>query len=369
MSNDWLETLESPDWHAIAVGQEAALKSARGLLGAHSWTEPMKAPVPDWLIPGLLQRKALHVISSDKGCYKTWLGLSYLVAGIYGLPVLGEQPLRRFSTLYVAADSPDWDIGEQLRKLLKAHDLKPVPGDSFVLPFGIQFTNDTHVRALIDLIAAYSIDHLVIDVKGYTQGHLKENDDGDQMLYYRVMKNFRDKMDMAVTILHHFGKINKTARGAGTVEQAAEHCFHLFKTKTGVRLYREKIRGDELWTERLFTLGHQNEGRLLLPVEASLAQPAELSGEGRAGSETSLHLPDKEPEKDCILSALSSPKTREQLVTIAISAGRTAKWLDNRLQYLKRQGKIIADAGTWTLCASSSASTSATTSTPSPAQN
>ena len=348
-TSNWLDALEAPDWHAIAASQEAALASSRALLGARPWTEPLRAPVPDWLIPGLLQRKAIHVISSDKGCYKTWLGLSYLVAGIYGLPVLGEQPTCRFSTLYVAADSPDWDIGAQLSKLLAAHSLKPLPGDSFILPYGVQFTNDAHVTALIDLIAAWGIDHLAIDVKGYTQGHLDENLDSDQMLYYRVMKHFRDKLDLAVTIFHHFGKTNKTARGAGTVEQAAEHCFHLFKTKTGVRLFREKIRGDELWTERLFTLGHQNSGRLLVPVEAALtppAQPAPPSGAREMGDVP----PVTEVQTCCILSALAAPKTRDQLTTIALSAGKTRKWLDNRLQYLKRTGRVSTDgAGLWTL--------------------
>lgn len=336
---DWLTTLES-DWHSIAANRAEAAKAARAALGAHPWTDDLAIETPSWLVPGLLQRKAIHVLSSDKGCYKTWLGLSLLTAGIYGTPVLGEKPLSKFSTIYVAADSPDWDISQQLRKLLLANNLRPDFADTFILPFGIQFTNEKHVSALAELASCYDIDHLVIDVKGYTQGHLDENSDTEQMLYYRVMKHFRDKLGMAVTILHHFGKINKTARGAGTVEQAAEHAFHLIKTKTGVLLRREKIRGDELWTDRLFSLGHQNGGRLLVPVEAPVT-PAEEPAPPEAPSE---------PKEDRILLALSTSKTREQLGLVAVSMGKTQKWLDNRLQYLKRQGQVETDGkGTWTI--------------------
>ena len=348
---DWLQPYEAPDWHAIAASRSKAARAARDALGAHAWTEPMKVPLPDWLVPDLLQRKAIHMFSSDKGCYKTWLGLSLMMGGIYGAPVLGQAPTRKFSTVYVAADSPDWDIGQQLRKITLALEVKDKPfADSFVLPFGIQFTNEGHVNTLADLIVSHDIDHLAIDVKGYTQGQLDENSDTEQMLYYRVMKMFRDKLGCAVSIFHHFGKINKTARGAGTVEQAAEHAFHLFKTKTGVKLYREKIRGDELWTERLFTLGHHNGGRLLVPIEAALSpESAPVSSVANCNTDQPAE-PTVQRKKDRILSALVTSKSRDQLLLIAISDGKDRKWLDNRLQYLRRKKLIGTDGeGNWHL--------------------
>lgn len=337
MSSDWLHSLETLDYHAIASQRSDALREATRKLGAQPWTANLSIPKPDFLIPNFLQKKAIHVISSPKGCYKTWLGLSTMLSGIYGTPLLGETPTQKFSTLYVAADSTDWDIGEQLRKLMQASRLKPTSeGESFILPFGVQFTNEEHVKILADLIAAYDIDHMLIDVKLYTQGNLDENSDAEQMLYFRVMKHFRDKLGVAVTLLHHFGKTTGTPRGAGTVEQAAEHCYELWKGKKSVKLRRSKIRGEASWQDREFTLTEQNEGRILT-----------LCGNDRP---VDLHPKPylREDPKVLVMEEISiQPRSRAFLKTLT---GWDPKDLDNILQALRKSGAIKSDGkGTWSL--------------------
>lgn len=333
--SDWLRTLESPDYHTLAAERESALRTASRTLGAHPWQDSLLTKKPDFLIPNLIQKQAIHVISSPKGCYKTWLGLSTLLSGIYGTPVLGESPLQKFSTLYVAADSTDWDIGEQLRKLMLAQALKTGSGgESFILPYGVQFTNESHVATLVDLISAYNIDHMVIDVKLYTQGNLDENSDAEQMLYFRVMKHFRDKLGVAVTLLHHFGKTTGTPRGAGTVEQAAEHCYELYKGKTSVKLRRSKIRGEADWETREFTLTEKQGGRIL-----------SLCGEDTPPAERKA--PPATPQ-ELILSLLTtSPRPRAALLLLTKLDSKT---LDNYLQNLRKAGSIKSDGkGLWSL--------------------
>lgn len=333
--SDWVSALDH-DYHSYAQGRTTAAEKARKLLGARPWTEVLSVEKPDWLITNILQKQSIHVISSPKGCYKTWLGLSTMLSGIYGTSVLGEMPTQRFSTLYVAADSTDWDIAEQLRKLLRGARKLPAPDpDSFILPFGVQFTNEEHVNLLVELISAYEIDHMVIDVKLYTQGNLDENSDAEQMLYFRVIKHFRDKLGVAVTLLHHFGKTTGTPRGAGTVEQAAEHCYELYRGKDSVKLKRSKIRGEADWQERNFTLVDTNGGKLLVPMETSLLAPATV----------------KPKEQDVVLTWLQDgPAPRNSLIALAIEIGRDHKWLDNKLQNLRKTGYIKrSEDGLWSL--------------------
>lgn len=342
--SDWLTDLEStPDWHSLEVSRLRAAHRAKKLLGARPWTEPLSAPVPDWLIPGLLQRESIHMIASEKGCGKTWLGLSTLLSGLYGTPLLGATPPKRFSTVYVAADSPNWDIGQQLRKLLDGNALRPDPdATSFILPYGVQFTNEEHVKALSDLIVTNQIDHLAIDVKLYTHGTLSENDDAEQMLYYRVIKMFRDKFGIAVTLFHHFAKTTGKPRGAGTSEQAAEHSFFLTKDrKSGiVTITRDKIRGDESeWEKKRFILGRANGGRRIDSADLAIAakpHPDFTLPAVQAPVQAQEEMP---PRDDLDLLAML-PASRPVLMELFGRQGKNPKWVDNKLASLKKSGKL-----------------------------
>ena len=108
------------DLHELLSLRSHVLGQATAGLGASHWASVLSEPVPSWLVPGLLQKQAIPVLSSDSGCCKTWLGLSLMLSGLYGIPVLGQHPARPFSSIYLAADSPSWDIGQQLNKLLRA---------------------------------------------------------------------------------------------------------------------------------------------------------------------------------------------------------------------------------------------------------
>lgn len=320
----------APDWAALDFNKSAAARGARQVLGATKWSEDLKVPPPPWLLPGLLQSQAIHVISAPKGCRKTWLGLAMMLAGIYNKPVLNVQPTRAFNSLYIGADSPRWDIRGQLRALAAGLEVKPqiiTEATSFITPYGPKFTEASHRKAITDLVISHRIDVIFVDVLLYVYDGLNENDNTDMGRLYQVIKFFRDNLGCAVVLLHHHAKGEGIgARGAGTITQAAEHHFELTRKGDVVTLFREKLRGDEdqFWVRLPTILERHNGGRRL-----AVASPALV---------------------DFLLESLSSgPHTRAELVELATQVGFSPRSIDRALATLRTSSRLTASDGLWSL--------------------
>ena len=338
------------DLHELLSLQNHTLDKASKTLGLAPWTSVLNSSPPDWLVPGLLQREALHVLSSDSGCCKTWLGLSLMLSGLYQVPVLGQHPTASFSSIYLAADSPTWDINQQLQKLLRGHQLAPSsrPQDvhAFIMPLGFVFDNEEHVRLIADFSRHWDIDALFIDVLLYS--HLGDENDNSHMArtVLRAAKYLRDELGLAIYFIHHNAKslpgMPAVARGAGTIIQAAEHHFALAKHSGVITMKIKKTRGDELLPPSLdFTLSKQHDGRVLSPL--------------------AIPTPIGPPEPAVTQWLKSGTLPRFQLMLKTKEAGQEIRWLDNQLQLLRRQNLIQTDGkGNWSLCASPSPTSSPT---------
>lgn len=331
----------SQDWADISESRPRSLSAMSSAFQAVDWTEVLGLDVPEWLVPGLLQKSSLHVLSSHSGCYKTWLALSLALSGIYGLPVLGQQPSRGFSTLYLAADSTFWDINQQLTKLLTAHRLlgsRPPEHSTFTLmPMGFLFDNEAHVKLLAQYCHDWDIDTFVVDVLLYA--HMGDENDNGQMArtVLRAAKQLRDELGLAILFLHHSSKprpdMPETARGAGTIIQAAEHHLTLARRSAGedlVTLKCRKIRGDRILpTEGLrFTLAEVNGGRVLDLVRPDNASPA-----------------------DHILAVLQRGTSLSRPQLQQLVPALEPRQIDNTLQYLRRAGKVTQTPAGWQLAA------------------
>lgn len=326
-----------PDFvaHQTAAVKQAALTTARHALGACRWSEDLTRPAPPWLIPGFLQSQALHVISAPKSTRKTWLGLATLLAGATNTPLLGTfAPTTPFNSLYIGADSPRWDIRQQLLKLCRGSNL-PIPvgpdAESFITPYGPKFTNPKHVAAIKDLVMAFNLKALFVDVMLYAYDNLNENDNTDMARLYQILKIFRDQFGLAIVLLHHHSKLPGTgARGAGTITQAAEHHFELHRKQGGiVRVVREKLRGDDdqYWPfldTRLVRGGSPGGYRL----EIAASSPV-----------------------DWLRTTLAtSAQARTTLLPLAALVGISARSLDRAAAALRDAGELTTDSGLWTLC-------------------
>jgi hypothetical protein len=340
---------EPIDWAAITSLQDFSLAEAKRVLKASPWTDPLSSSVPDWLVPGLLQRSALHVLSSDSGTCKSWLGLTLMLSGIYGIPVLGQVPTAPFSSIYLAADSPSWDIGQQLRKLMRAHDLQPANDPpSFIMPLGFLFEREDHLATLASFVSHWDIDAFFIDVMLYT--HTGDENDNAYMArtVLRAAKFLRDELGLAIFFLHHNSKpkpdMPATFRGAGTIVQAAEHHISLSRRRSEIILQPRKIRGEAVLPDSLaFTLSKtDNGGRLLKLSDQPDPTPATTPA----------------PITDVVLQAIINlgPSATRKAIHDAVYApanvASASKWIDNRIYQLSRRGLISNNKGVWTPCAS-----------------
>lgn len=324
------------DWASLSENRTHALATSHRLFGASIWTKNLNQPEPPWLIDDFLQERAIHIISAAQGTCKTWLGLLTFLAGRYSIPVLGHPVVQPFNSIYIAADSPLWDIRRQLRKLLLGNNLKAErTSASFLAPLGFTLDDPKHLEALSLLVQTWNIRAAFFDVMLYVH-HADENSDREMSALMAKAKYLRDKLGLAVVFLHHHGKIRGDARGAGTTTQAAEHHYELRRKNGAIHLHREKVRGDETWTDIVFSLTTTpSGGKILQLVDPNQPPPDSAS-----------------PLQTSILSALSAgPQSRHVLATFASSS----KQLDNVLTRLRRQGVISTNGhGLWSLCPSSS---------------
>ena len=351
---------ERSDRSTILTLRDHVLREGKGVgLELVPWTTPMLDPVPDWLVPNLLQENAIHVLTADSGSYKSWLGLSLALSGLFGFPVLGQLPTRPFSSIYLAADSPRWDIGQQLRKLRLGNNLVGIrPFDDthlFIMPLGFLFDNEDHVRKITDIIRHWDIEAFFIDVMLYS--HSGDENDNSYMArsVLRAAKYLRDVADVAVYFIHHNAKPREGMavgfRGAGTIIQAAEHHFVVrrFKDKHAA-LKVKKVRGEEVIEEEIhYELSRRNNGRVLVPLDS---YPPQREVENQVADIAVPGLVD-------VLHKLG-PSTRATIQAAMPSLG--SKAIDNSLSYLKAKGRIRREGSIWIACQNESMSPSQTSS-------
>lgn len=336
---------QEDDWQYHQAQRAVALKAGSEALGIADWTHPLHSPAPEWLLPGLLQKQAIHILTSDTGCCKTWLGLSMLLSGLTGSPVLDIRPSQRFSSLYLAADSPEWDIGQQLSALLRAQDLPSLPTEprSFIMPMGFLFENATHISIISDFVRHWGIDAFFIDVLLYS--HTGDENDNSYMArtVLRMAKQLRDDLGLAIYILHHNSKprpdMAVSYRGAGTIVQAAEHHQTLARRGESITLHVGKVRGPATLPDIQFSLSPMRGGKHLLRLQAATT----------GGPHAEL------PGLRTLLQWLQAngPLTRAQLraKASALSPGldKAYSWIDNALQYGRRVGALLCTDGRWHL--------------------
>lgn len=314
------------------VAQIDAARELHRELGAVSMSAVEREPVPPCLVPEFLYESSIHVLNAATQSCKTWLALQTMLCGQHELPWLSGARVRPFDTLYLAADSPKWDIGGQLRKLRLGLGIGPAPESaSRVLPFGFNTLNKAHVKTVDAYCEAFpSVRCLMIDVLLYAYLGANENDNGEMAQVYHSFKRLRDKRGLAIFLLHHNRKADNEARGAGTVIQAADFSYLMAKRpkSTTIDLIREKVRSDSEW-DNLSLVLQRNEfgGRHLLQTENFESAPS------------TLH--------PILVQLAPGAELSRSLLLKALGSDFSEAWLDLHLAKLKQQNLIHQPRRGW----------------------
>jgi len=202
-----------------------------------STTPSALSPTEDWSLPTFLGDKRSHfpgylwepflpkqsvvMLAADAFSGKSMFCLGLGLALAEGGTFLGS-PVVQANVLYVGVDSPQWDYGTQVRKLLAGR--KPPAGFHFLPePFRLL---DRGWRARIGAyIQAHAIQLVVLDTLRAMHDK-QENDSADMQLIMSEMRAIGTEYGVTVLFLHHRPKPNEGKqsgyRGSTVIEDSAD---------------------------------------------------------------------------------------------------------------------------------------------------
>ena len=147
----------------------------------------------EWLIPGVLPKAAVVLLSGREGSMKSYLALHMACAVAAGKSWLGKQT-KRGAVLYLDGENPVAEISKRVGEFGPDHNLRICSVMRGNYPESLHDSDLQHDSRLYDLI--------VIDTLRRHMGDLKENNSDDMARITADLK--RLKQDRAtVLVLHH----------------------------------------------------------------------------------------------------------------------------------------------------------------------
>lgn len=191
--------------------------------------DPTKIPVRPWLVPGLLIRKATHVLVAPGGSGKSLFNLQQAIMLATGMQWGEWKPRSRYRSLVINAED---DIDEQRRRLAAA--LKVMNPPRHLLDGMVHLADDPHSLVVVrvdprsrqmittpmaDAITAYvrehKIDVLIVDPFAETfEGD--ENSNSEIKWAMKVWRDIARDTDCSVILVHH--TVKYASGGAGNAD-------------------------------------------------------------------------------------------------------------------------------------------------------
>jgi hypothetical protein len=305
----------------------------------------MDLPPPPYIFEGLMRDRSLTLLSAKSGSRKTFLILAMAVAMDYELKLWGtRQPTRNFRPLILGGDSPDWDIGQQSKKIMNGYKLgkheQAMCSIEGIFHAGNLITNPQFYEAIKDYHASDGFDTLFIDChRKYFGGN--ENDSNAVAQVVSLYQRLRDELGIGIVLIHHWGKPkdveyggNDKARGSTALVDGVDFHFTLeyagcvltleaAKNRGHVAANNDRIRIEMIETETSIEfreLTFNLETAILAIMYGGLPVSRKVLGDA-----VKQHFPNL---------------TGQQLY----------KLVDNTLMALKRQGKVESpERGLWRL--------------------
>jgi len=337
MNDKFLEVAAHEEW----------LRAQRNTLPLSRLTDGSIRP-PEPLYEGLLLHETLTMVSGEPYTGKTLFLLATALSLASGKPLFGvyhPKELRR--VLFIGQDAPTWDYAGQALKLARgygigADDLRHYEVD-LILNEGVIITEPSFLDWLKQWHDATGFDVLMLDTL-LDVHNADENSNSQMRIVMKLLKSIRDTFGCAILFSHHTSKpqlgdtrsANYMSRGATVIPGSSDFHFQL-------RAGREHV--DMLWPKGRGATGMDPPPSFVIAESVVDGQPA-----------IQLQVSTEGDRVELIKTELIEPSTRSALIAKVLGAEpglgpqRAAKWVDNQLQALKRNGLVEQESrGKWKL--------------------
>ena len=237
---------ETPDAESLVTYAERLVDDWRGYAGDDTGLKPLtldslyaeadKLGEIEWLVPNVVARGYLHIITARPGTGKTWAGLTLAAALAQGIPWANMRAVRQTPVLWI-----DEEIGARvLAKRLRQLD---VPPDAPIYNLSMRrFKVDipAHIREIRGFISEHNIGLVVLDSLRRIHDK-KENDNSDIGLLAEPLRSLCEA-NAAVVILHHTRKFSIADADAPAMEQAAGAAYIVGMMDMGLSMSRDRDR-------------------------------------------------------------------------------------------------------------------------------
>lgn len=194
---------------------------------------------PPYIVDGFLRKHTITLLSSEPHVGKTMLMLDLMLCMETRAKFLKtfDVPIAA-SSIFIALDSPKWDIAGQLKKLALGHGIDPLDmamWDSRILTRKEARLTifDAKVLDWLKDIRSTGIDVLFIDT--HRRIHTaNENDSGEMSAVMNQIERFVDVLGFTVVISTHVGKpmgvdrsVNYQVRGSTVISGSIDYHYSL----------------------------------------------------------------------------------------------------------------------------------------------
>lgn len=225
-------------------------------------------PVPEPLIPGVLDLGDMFRIYGASGSGKTHVAVSLAVAVAAGVPWAGHECVGRGRVLYIAPEDPK---GVMRRVVASIRDLGfpdsegvGIGADLLVQTYTGLSANTPRWLELVNIVKAWRPTLILVDTQAQVSSqHFEENSNRDMAMFVDQVAMLRDVSGAAVGLVAHTGKDaagtgkTKSARGASSVTGSMDVEYWITSDKdtspgaATITITNTKAKSRPEWTEDL----------------------------------------------------------------------------------------------------------------------
>ena len=189
--------------HKYPIDPEAQIDG----LPVFSWGELLKLEVHvDWLIPGILQRQGIMVVSGKPGVGKTQLTIQALIHIALGKPFLGWDITAPRKVAFISMEMGQAEVKvfmEEMDSILSEEDRALMHANFLIIPIGqtLMFDNTADQKKIENFLETYKPEVVGVDsLSKTTLGSLEE-------ATVKKVMDFADRIrmnhDCSVVFIHH----------------------------------------------------------------------------------------------------------------------------------------------------------------------